>query len=199
MSPHISPISLDGVTYMALEWHISPVTPAGSHRKKPIKMCSRWSETCRNAVQSLSGVINIAYMSFWRVSRFGHQSKCMCMMAHPQHHTLENAANQKFEKHRRVIVFPDESDWCYISFRHIYIHLYISSFGHLSKSTNICTALSTTCWTIWPVEIQWSVVGLMFSLMKEKIFYVISFMYIYIYIFTMISSFIWPCVCILWR
>ena len=40
-----------------------------------------------------------------------------------KHHALENAVNQKPEKHCRVYVFSNESDWyCMISFMHISFH-----------------------------------------------------------------------------
>ena len=41
------------------------------------KKCSKWSETCRNAITKIMPeVICIAYMSLWQVSPVGHQNKC---------------------------------------------------------------------------------------------------------------------------
>ena len=103
MSPHISSITswsdISGAGCSDI-YRIS--LQRGSHIKEIRKVFIKWSETCRNAINSfcVSGVAYIKNKSMWRVSSFCHKRKCTCTMAHSQHYVLDNTTSQN--KHESV-------------------------------------------------------------------------------------------------
>ena len=55
---------------------------------KMIMNCLEWSETCQNAMKNMSGETCHRYVT-GEFPYLVHQSKCICIMTHPQHHALD--------------------------------------------------------------------------------------------------------------
>ena len=100
------------IIYMLLQWE--------SHSERHIvEYCSKWSETCRIAMKTKQK--NVLGWH-WTISPFASQSKCMCIMTHPQHHALGTSIQAKTVCQRKVNTVLDESVlYWIISFTHRYV------------------------------------------------------------------------------